>query len=79
LLACDADSRHALLAHCVGLSVNAVHDSWNRRPRALAHAERVAEAIDLDIAAARWSPTVDNYLRRVTKARILEAVREANR
>jgi ParB family transcriptional regulator, chromosome partitioning protein len=77
LLACDANSRHALLAHCVGLSVNAVHESWNRRPRALAHADRVAEAIDLDIAAAGWSPTVDNYLGRVTKARILEAVREA--
>jgi ParB family chromosome partitioning protein len=77
LLACDADSRHALLAHCVGLSVNGVHESWNRRPRALAHADRVAEAIDLDIASAGWSPTVDNYLGRVTKARILEAVREA--
>ena len=77
LLACDADSRHALLAHCVGLSVNAVHESWNRRPRALAHADRVAEAIDLDINEAGWSPTVDNYLGRVTKACILEAVREA--
>ena len=45
--------------------------------RALAHADRLAEAIDLDIAAAGWSPTVDNYLGRVTKARILQAVREA--
>ena len=32
---------------------------------------------NLDIAAAGWSPTVDNYLGRVPKARILEAVREA--
>jgi hypothetical protein len=30
----------------------------------------------LDMAAAGWKPTVDNYLGRVPKARILEAVRE---
>ena len=35
------------------------------------------EALGLDMAAAGWTPTVDNYLGRVTKARILEAVREA--
>ena len=29
------------------------------------------------MAAAGWRPTVDNYLGRVPKARILEAVREA--
>jgi ParB family chromosome partitioning protein len=29
------------------------------------------------MAAAGWSPTLDNYLSRVPKARILEAVREA--
>src|SRR5262249_44965608 len=68
---------HVLFAHCVGLSVNAVHESWNRRPRALVQADRVAEAVDLDIAAAAWSPTANNYLGRVTKARILKAVREA--
>ncbi|MGE3993019.1 ParB N-terminal domain-containing protein [Pseudorhodoplanes sp.] len=76
LVAFDADSRDALFAHCVALSVNAVHEAWNRRPRALAHADRLAEAVSLDVAAAGWSPTVDNYLGRVTKARILEAVRE---
>src|SRR5262249_8130347 len=42
LLAFDADSRHAQFAHCVALSINAVHESWNRRPRALAHADRIA-------------------------------------
>jgi ParB family chromosome partitioning protein len=77
LLAFDVDSRHALFAHCVGLSINAVHESWNRRARALIHADRLAEAADLDIVAAGWTTTVDNYLGRVTKARILQAVREA--
>jgi ParB family chromosome partitioning protein len=77
LLAFDADSRQALFAHCVALSVNSVHESWNRRPHALAHADRLAEALDLDITAAGWLPTIDNYFGRVTKARILQAVREA--
>jgi ParB family transcriptional regulator, chromosome partitioning protein len=77
LTAFDPDSRDALFAHCVALSINAVFEPWNRRPRALAHADRIAEAVSLDIVAAGWSPTVDNYFGRVTKARIVEAVREA--
>ena len=77
LLAFDADSRDALFAHCVAMSVNAVHEPWNRRPRALAHADCIADAIGLDVAAAGWSPTVENYFGRVTKARILQAIREA--
>jgi ParB family chromosome partitioning protein len=73
----DGDSRAALFTHVVSLSVNAVHETWNRRPRALAHADRLAQAVDLDMAAAGWKPTVDNFLGRVTKARILQAVAEA--
>ena len=46
-------------------------------PRRLAHADTLARAVNLDMVAAGWSPTVDNYLGRVPKARILEAVREA--
>jgi ParB family chromosome partitioning protein len=77
LTAFDLDSRDALFAHCVALSVNAVYEPWNRRPRALAHGDRIAEAVRLDVAATGWSPSVDNYLGRVTKARIVQAVREA--
>ena len=77
LSAFDPDSRNALFAHCVALSVNAVYEPWNRRPRALSHANRIAETVNLDVAAAGWSPTADNYFGRVTKARIVEAVREA--
>jgi ParB family chromosome partitioning protein len=72
----DSDSRAALFAHVVSLSVNAVSEAWNRRPRALAHADQLAKAVDLDMAA-RWKPTVDSFLGRVTKARILQAVAEA--
>jgi ParB family chromosome partitioning protein len=77
LAAFDADSRTALFAHCASLGVNAVHEPWSRNPRRLAHADTLARAVKLDMAAAGWSPTVDNYLGRVPKARILEAVREA--
>lgn len=73
----DGDSRSALFAHVVSVSVNAVHEAWNRRPRALAHADRLAQAVELDMAAAGWQPTVDAFLSRVTKARILQAVTEA--
>jgi ParB family chromosome partitioning protein len=77
LMAFDTDSQAALLAHCASLSVNAVHEPWSRGPRRLAHADTLSRAVNLDMAAAGWSPTVDNYLGRVPKARILEAVREA--
>ena len=73
----DADSRAVLMAHCVSLSVNAVHEPWSRGGDRIAHADQLARALGLDMAAAGWTPTVDNYLGRVTKARILEAVREA--
>ena len=73
----DSDSRQALFAHCVGLTVNAVFQPYDRRPKALRHAGRLASAVTLDMAAAGWKPTVDAFLGRVTKARILDAVHEA--
>ncbi len=39
-------------------------------------ADRLSLAVGLDMAEAGWRPTVANYLGRVTKPRILEAVRE---
>ncbi|MGH7023972.1 MAG: ParB/RepB/Spo0J family partition protein, partial [Caulobacteraceae bacterium] len=77
LAAFDTDSRDSLFAHCVSLTVNAVIEGWNRRPKAIAHADRLARVLSLDLAAAGWTPTVAGFLGRVTKARILEAVREA--
>ena len=72
----DDGRRQTLFAHCVSLSVNANYEPYNRRPKALAHADRLATAVDLDMSAD-WVPTVDTYLGRVTKTRILAAVREA--
>ena len=77
LVGFDADRQAALLAHCASLSVNAVYEPWNRTSRRIGHADTLARAVNLDMAAAGWSATVENYLGRVPKARILEAVREA--
>ncbi len=77
LTAFDSDSQDALFAHCAALTVNVVKEPWNRRPDAFAHGDQLAGTVNLDLAAAGWAPTVDNYLGRVPKARILEAVREA--
>lgn len=71
----DPDSRMALFAHCVALTVNAVKLPWERRPRALVTGDRLAEAVSLDMTGY-WRPTVRSYLGRVTKPRILEAVCE---
>jgi ParB family chromosome partitioning protein len=77
LIRLDEVSRQALFAHCASLSLNAVIEPWNKRTRAIAHADQLARSIGLDMVEAGWTPTADNYLGRVTKARILQAVREA--
>lgn len=73
----DADSRMALFAHCASLTLDAVQEPGSRRTQAMADADRLAGAVGLDLVGSGWEPTVANYLGRVTKGRILEAVREA--
>ena len=85
--AMDPGERFRLLGHCVSLGVNALVEPANRYNdgRVSAHsvskrivsADRLAGAIGHDMAAAGWKPTRTGYLDRVTKPRILEAVREA--
>lgn len=82
----DDTSRLDLLAHCVSFGVNALFERPNPYGGTgvsqhglnvrLAQADRLQHAAGLDMVAAGWKPTVGNYLGRVTKARILEAVRE---
>jgi ParB family chromosome partitioning protein len=66
----------ALFAHCAAQIVNALKLPWAHKPRAQQTAERLATALALDMTA-HWTPTVSTYLGRVTKAHILDAVREA--
>ncbi|EZP81804.1 putative transcriptional regulator [Novosphingobium resinovorum] len=71
----DDEKRLALLAHCASSTVNALRLPWDRKPRTLQTADRLATALALDMGKD-WTPTVDSYLGRVTKAHILEAVAE---
>ena len=82
----DQGSRLSLLAHCLSFGINAIHEKVNPYgagisasglTRRMAQADLVARTVDLDMVEAGWEPTVDGYLNRVPKARILEAVREA--
>ncbi|MBB5663838.1 ParB family chromosome partitioning protein [Rhizobium leguminosarum] len=79
LIGVDDVSRQALFAHCASLSVNAVIEPWSKRTQAIAHADQLSRSIGFDMVEAGWVPTAENYLGRVTKARILQAVREAKR
>jgi ParB family chromosome partitioning protein len=82
----DDASRMALLAHCVSYGVNALYERPNPHSAGgvsqhtldmrLAQADRLTRATGLDIVEAGWRPTFGNYLNRVTKPRILDAVRE---
>ncbi|MER8480833.1 MULTISPECIES: ParB/RepB/Spo0J family partition protein [unclassified Mesorhizobium] len=76
LFGLDEASRKALFAHCVSLTLNAVVEPWNRRPKALEHADMLGRSLQFDMVNAGWTPTVE-FLGRLTKARILQAVREA--
>jgi ParB family chromosome partitioning protein len=71
----DDEQRLTLLAHCASRTVNALRLPWDRKPRSLQTADRLATALALDVAKD-WTPTVDSYLGRVTKAHIVEAVAE---
>jgi ParB family transcriptional regulator, chromosome partitioning protein len=87
LTAFDGGAQASLFAHCASFAVNALYEPANRynQGRVSAHGVRtrldqadvLARAVGLDMVQAGWRPTVDNYLSRVTKPRILEAVREA--
>ncbi len=77
LLDMGEQDRAGLFAFCLSRSINAVHQPWTARARAMAHADALAGVLDLDMAGAGWAPTVDNYLGRVTKAKVLAAVAEA--
>ncbi|WP_439527559.1 ParB/RepB/Spo0J family partition protein [Pannonibacter sp.] len=87
IAALDDASRMALLAHCVAYGMNALYEkpnpfsgsglSQHGLDQRLSQADRLARATGLDMVEnAEWRPTVENYLGRVTKSRILEAVRE---
>jgi ParB family transcriptional regulator, chromosome partitioning protein len=74
--ALDQGEQIGLLAHCAALSLNAIRaPKQSPAAAALAHADVLAETVGLDMRTA-WTATVTSYFGRVSKERILEAVRE---
>ncbi|HVZ06591.1 ParB/RepB/Spo0J family partition protein [Rhodopila sp.] len=85
LTSLTGDEQAALFAHCASFGVNALYEKGDRYgagvsshtvEQRIADADRLAHATGLDMTTAGWRPTVENYLGRVPKRRILEAVRE---
>jgi ParB family chromosome partitioning protein len=82
----DGNEQAALFAHCAAYAVNALYEvapkydngriSAHMVDRRLAHSHILARAVGLDMVAAGWQPTADNFFGKVTKARILDAVAE---
>jgi ParB family transcriptional regulator, chromosome partitioning protein len=69
--ALDMSGRLQLLAHCVCLTVNAVRLPHSYAPQG----DALAQALRLDMTRY-WQPSATGYFSRVSKERILEAVRE---
>ncbi|MBH5384969.1 ParB/RepB/Spo0J family partition protein [Bradyrhizobium diversitatis] len=85
LSALTGDEQAALFAHCASFGVNALYEKGDRYgggvtphviEQRITEADRIARTVDLDMVESGWRPTVENYLGRVPKRRILEAVRE---
>jgi ParB family chromosome partitioning protein len=67
------EERLALLAYCASRAVNAVEEKGSTSRAVVG--DMLAKALGFDMASI-WQPTVANYLGRISKDRILEAVRE---
>ena len=74
LMQLSPEDRDQLLAHCVGMTVDALQGGqWNNLNAQ--QADRLAAALGLDMRAW-WRPTRANFLGRVTKNDIVTAVSE---
>jgi len=71
----DAE-RLDLLAHCVSLTANAIRAPRQCNGESEAHAAILAREVGLDMAAY-WQPTAASYFGRISRERIVQAVREA--
>jgi ParB family transcriptional regulator, chromosome partitioning protein len=70
------DERMALLAHCVSLTANAIRAPGRGDEEREAHAGILAREVALDMTGY-WKPTAAGYFGRVSKERIVQAVRES--
>ena len=75
VMALEAETLGALMAHCVALTVNVVKVPHGRANITKA-GDQLASAVHL-VMDEHWRPTARSYFGRVTKSHIVEAVREA--
>jgi len=73
LLAQERQTLLQLLAYCTARSIDAIQGRERRRNQS----DAIAEALSLDMADW-WTPSAANYLHSVSKAKAIEAVREAS-
>ena len=72
----EQDELLRLLAYCVAQSVDAVRTKMRHGDERIAFTETLASALNLDMG--KWfKPTAENYFLKVSKAQILDALREA--
>ncbi len=71
----NRDDLVSLLAVCAADAVNALHMPWDRNASRDYAADKLVDALSLDMTGY-WTPTVNSYFGAVTKAHILEALRE---
>ncbi len=69
------NERLGLLAHCVSLAINAIRAPRQCADESEANAAILAREVALDMTTY-WQPTAASYLGRVSKERIVQAVRE---
>ncbi len=74
LVALPVEDRDKLLAHCVGMTVDALHEGRHNGPPH-EDVDRLAAALGLEMCTW-WRPTQANFLGRITKDEILSAVSE---
>ncbi|MBJ7535397.1 ParB N-terminal domain-containing protein [Rhodomicrobium vannielii ATCC 17100] len=71
----DRESLLALLAVSISPAVNVIKLAWEKNATRERAADQLAQTLALDMTHF-WSPTAESYFGSVTKAHILEAVRE---
>lgn len=76
ILAMEAETLGALLAHCVAQTIGAVQQPHSHHDSLGLATGRLAANLSLDMTE-HWRPTARSYFGRVTKSHIVAAVREA--
>lgn len=76
LNALTLEERTQLFAHCVSRTIDAVHGNQGRGAAAL-HADQLALAVSLDMKAAGWVTTSENYFSRISIPQIIQEVTDA--